>query len=48
MTLNVPGSEASALRSRSSSVVSVANGARSSMVEPALEGAGEVRPTTMG
>lgn len=45
ITLKVPGSEASALRSRSSSVNKVAKGARSSMVEPALEGADEAIPT---
>lgn len=45
MTLKVPGSEASALRSRSSSVNRVANGARSSVVEPAFEGADEAIPT---
>lgn len=47
MTLKVPGREASAFRSRSSSVWRVANGARSSIVEPALEGAGEATPTTL-
>lgn len=44
ITLNVPGVEASALRSRSSSVNRVANGPRSSTVDPALDGAGDATP----
>lgn len=42
MTLNVPGAEASAFLSRSSSVVSIAKGGRSSAGEPILDGADEM------
>lgn len=44
ITLKVPGGDAPALRSRSSSFNNVANGARSSVIELVLDGAGEATP----